>query len=235
MNNTIRILTYNIHSALGRDLKRDYARIGRFLAAWKIDIALLQEVETRPAKARKQAADALTELAAGHFHEIVPGPTRVQPDQGWFGNAILSRFPILGHEVVDISVKGREPRNIMDAQVRTDHGILRVMNLHKGLSRVERYSQLEKLEILLARQPEMPLVVGGDVNEWFFAADMLKRLNGSLFGCRTAPTFPVAMPIFHLDRIWCRPARLTMRCRRLKTPETKIYSDHYPVLSELSF
>ena len=43
-----RIITYNIHSGVGRDKKHDYKRIGQFLANSGADVVLLQEMDTRP-------------------------------------------------------------------------------------------------------------------------------------------------------------------------------------------
>ena len=42
-----RIVTYNIHSGIGRDKKHDYKRIGQFLASSGADVVLLQEMDTR--------------------------------------------------------------------------------------------------------------------------------------------------------------------------------------------
>lgn len=229
----LRILTYNIHSGLGVDRIRDYRRIGRFLAGQAIDICLLQEVDTRFDRVGKPPEDVLSDLAEGHFPHHVAAPSVVAPSGGWFGNAILSRFPVSRYAIIDSSVALREPRNIIDAVIATPGGALRVINTHKGLKRVERYSQLAKIEILLAEYPDLPLVVGGDINEWFYRANLLRRMAGAMHYCRVGATFPVQWPLIHLDRLWCRPSGLVKQAQCLRTPETRRYSDHYPVLAEI--
>ncbi len=232
---SLRVLTYNIHSGLGRDGIRDFVRIGAFLEARQIDIALLQEVETRPWRTGGLDGETVMRQLMGSWFENSVHAPAVRGEHGvWFGNAILSRFPIVAHEIVDTTFLKREPRNIVDARIQLPGGLFRVLNTHKGLSRAERYSQLEKLETLLAQSLDLPLVVGGDINEWFAGSGMLKRLNAALHLCGVAATFPVAYPVIHLDRIWCRPASLLIGAQRLRTRETKIYSDHYPVLAEFN-
>ena len=45
-----RIVSYNIHSGVGVDNVQNYQRIGEFLKKHRVDIALLQEMDTRPAE-----------------------------------------------------------------------------------------------------------------------------------------------------------------------------------------
>ena len=45
-----RLITYNLHSGVGRDGIQDYARIGRFLVEQDADFVLLQEMDTRSAE-----------------------------------------------------------------------------------------------------------------------------------------------------------------------------------------
>lgn len=225
----IRVLTYNIHGAHGTDGLRDYRRLGELLKKNQIDIALIQELDTR-APDRDGARD-IADLRTDHFREIVEAPT-MHRDSGWYGNAILSRFPVTRRNVIDISTGGREPRNIVEVFLRTPCGPLHVVNTHKGLGALERKGQLRKLNELLARKCEVPLIVGGDINEWQSFAGGLRRLNQVLHPIPSGATFPTRFPLFALDRMWCRPDHLIQSSRVLKTEETRVYSDHYPLLAE---
>jgi endonuclease/exonuclease/phosphatase family metal-dependent hydrolase len=226
----LRIVTYNIRGGRGCDGVQDYQRINKFLEEQEIDIALLQEVDMRGPK-RAESKDILN-LSGARFPFFVAAPA-VKTPYGWFGNAILSRFPVLGHEVVDISIPKREPRNIIDAVIQTPQGLLRVLNTHKGLKRRERHRQMEKLNTLLKRESDLPLFLAGDINEWHTGARVMKTINRLLHPVGVGATFPTICAMFHLDRVWCRPARLIKDARILKTRETKVYSDHFPVLAEL--
>lgn len=226
----LRILTYNIHGARGTDGRRDYGRIGSFLKSQDIDIALIQELDTRPFRAETEKA--VHELCLEHFPHFMAAPTMVN-EHGWYGNAILTKYPITRHQIIDISSPHREPRNILEVFLETPEGPLHVVNTHKGLRPAERGQQLKKLHELLSKQSEVPLIVGGDVNEWQTASAAMKKLNESLHAIVCGPTFPTRWPLFRLDRMWCRPAKIFIKAQVLRTPETKLYSDHYPLLTEV--
>jgi endonuclease/exonuclease/phosphatase family metal-dependent hydrolase len=226
----VRVLTYNIHSAKGVDGVRDFSRIGNFLREQKIDVALIQEMNTLFED--RNAAEDLAFLQTDQFPFIVKAATKASA-HGWYGNAILSRFPVNRHFILDITHKTREPRNIVEAFLQTPAGELHVMNTHKGLGYFERGQQMRQLGELLSRQFEVPLVVGGDINEWQVFSAGLRRLNTAARPVRLGPTFPTIYPLFALDRLWCRPANMMMSAQVLKTVETRIFSDHYPAVVEI--
>ncbi|KYG68026.1 hypothetical protein AZI87_01790 [Bdellovibrio bacteriovorus] len=226
----LRIVTYNIHGARGIDGKRDYLRIGLFLKHQNIDIALIQEMDTR-----FHDRDSITdveELKTDHFKTFIAAPT-MENSAGWYGNAILSKFPMKNHNIIDISSPGREPRNILEVFLDTPKGPLHVVNTHKGLKPSERNQQMKKLNDLLARKSEVPLIVGGDINEWQTYSGALKKLNTALHPIPSGPTFPTRAPFLRLDRMWCRPSNLFQSSEVLKTKDSKLFSDHYPLMAEI--
>lgn len=227
----IRILSYNIHGGTGTDFRQDYARLGCLLKEESVDIALLQEVDMRSLKRRRE--DDISGLCSDWYPHFIPG-VAVKTQGGWFGNAILSRYPVMESETIDITIPGHEPRNIMEAIIQTPEGVLRVLNTHKGLNHGERRKQLQKLHRLLDRHIALPLFIGGDINEWHTSSKALAELNAAMRPVHVGKTFPSFFPIFHLDRIWCRPACIIESACVLKTRQTKRFSDHLPVLAELS-
>lgn len=231
MARPLRIMTYNIHGGTGLDLKHDYKRIAAFLKEQEIDIALMQEVETRPPD--RDTAQDIDDLCNGYYPHFIAAPA-MHGLHGWYGNIVLSRHPIIDREIVDITVPGREPRNLIDAYIETPHGLLRVMNTHKGLKRAERHYQIERIHRELDENPQIPLVFGGDFNEWQSIFSVLHLLNKTLQRHPAGATWPSVCPLFHLDRLWCRPAGLITGVRRVITGETKIYSDHLPIMGEIS-
>ncbi|MES3039124.1 MAG: endonuclease/exonuclease/phosphatase family protein [Bdellovibrionota bacterium] len=228
---TIKVVTYNIHGGKGTDRERDYSRIGLFLKNQNVDIALIQEMNVREPSGL--SAREILDIKSDHFSEFIPAPT-VSHDDGWYGNAILSRYPVTKTTIIDISKIGREPRNILEVFIDTPKGPLHVINTHKGLSPSERSVQMRMLNELLTKKSEVPLIVGGDINQWHAYSGDLKKLNEALNPLKTGPTFPTIMPVFHLDRMWCRPSNLVQSIKVLKTRETKYYSDHYPLIAELN-
>ena len=104
----IRVLSYNIHRAIGIDRRFAPERIIQILRDHDADIVLLQEVDegvprSRELKLVKELADALDypHYAMGH---------NVSLRKGKYGNATLSRFPILRERNIDLTVGIRKRR-----------------------------------------------------------------------------------------------------------------------------
>jgi endonuclease/exonuclease/phosphatase family metal-dependent hydrolase len=230
----MRIVTYNIHSGVGVDKVQNYRRIGLFLASQGIDIALIQEMDTRPTERRTERD--IDDLCAEHFTDLAESAA-IQESNGWYGNAILSRFPVLSKKTLDVSQKDVQPRNIQEVVLDTDIGPLRIINTHKGLKKNERRKQFALLDEYLREKLQVstiPIIVGGDFNEWQFFTQAFKRINEVLTQQTVSATFPTAFPLFRLDRMWTTFSPANVKTSVLKTPETRWYSDHYPILLEVN-
>ena len=224
-----RIISYNIHSGVGRDKKHDYRRIGNFLASCDADIVLLQEMDTRPAQ--REVVKDIKDICAGSVYHLVASPA-LTGDDGWYGNAVLTRFPVLSNQTLDVSQDGFQPRNIQTVMVQTPAGPLTVVNTHKGLKKQERRSQFAQLHEYIAERLQhtpTPLVLAGDFNEWQFFTSAFKALDDTLTQHKVGATFPSGFPLFSLDRVWTTPDLKVRRIRKLKNTQTKIMSDHLPV------
>ena len=88
----LRVLCYNVHWCLGTDGKYDVARLAEVINSSKPDLVALQEVDVGVKRSGRihevQQLAKLTGLSARF------GPTQ-HYEGGLFGNAVLSRFPIL--------------------------------------------------------------------------------------------------------------------------------------------
>jgi len=227
----LKVITYNIHGAIGCDRIQDYHRIGELLKSHAIDIALIQEVDTPPAK--RSVDQVIADLKTDHFSFSKYAVT-VDTPKRWLGNAILSRFPILRSSITEIGGKGRERRNILEATIQTNKGELHVLNTHFGLLRRDRCAQLARLMKALSQSKEIPFIAAGDINEWDPFMPTLRRMNKAFYSPVTTATFPTRFPLFRLDRSWCSSEKILIRTEVLKTDQTRNYSDHYPILMELS-
>ncbi|WP_181406630.1 endonuclease/exonuclease/phosphatase family protein [Alteromonas mediterranea] len=228
-----RIVTYNIHSGIGRDKKQDYKRIGQFLASSGADVVLLQEMDTRPPE--RDTAQDVRDICAENTFKLIPSPAIREAD-GWYGNAILTRFDVLSNDTVDVSQSGRQPRNVQIVELKTEKTPLTVVNTHKGLKKLERRSQFSLLHEHLSqrlKEKQTPLVLAGDFNEWQFFSKAFKGLNSLLFQQKVGATFPSHFPIFSLDRVWVTDDIKVKACRKLKNAKTRVYSDHLPVLIDI--
>lgn len=226
-------MSYNIHSGVGCDNIQSYQRIGAFFKQHHVDIALLQEMDTR-APERNTAQD-IKNICANHFSQLVASPALTEP-HGWYGNALLTRFPVLDQQTFDVSQPGVQPRNIQKVELQTPHGPLCLINTHKGLKKKERQAQFALLAQYIDDYQylnHMPLVLAGDFNEWQFFTQAFFKLNKSLKQQKLVASFPTVLPLFSLDRVWTNPLVKVINCQVLKTAETRYYSDHYPILIDI--
>lgn len=224
-----RIVSYNIHSGVGRDKQHDYKRIGQFLANTGADVVLLQEMDTR--SAQRETAQDVEDICANHVFQMAPSPA-IREAHGWYGNAVLSRFKVLSQEVIDVSQTGRQPRNVQVVVLQTEKGPLTVVNTHKGLKKLERRSQFTLLHDYLAKRLEdkpTPLVLAGDFNEWQFFSKAFTSLDSLLVQHKVGATFPSQFPIFSLDRVWVTSDIQVKGVTKVKNARTKVMSDHLPI------
>jgi len=242
----LRIMSYNIHRAIGVDRRFRPERIVRIAEHHAPDILLLQEVDDGVPRSREQ--DLARDLAeALGFPYFVVGHN-VSLRKGRYGNATLSRHPIVRERNIDLTIDSRKRRGCQHAtieieKVRGHVHKIDVFNLHLGLIAQERVRQIG----LLVRSkefsdldPQRASFVGGDFNDWRsllhpIFTDVLR------YGCVTHKnynyggalrTYPSFSPRGGLDRIYHRgPIRaLTARTCRLRL--SKVASDHLPIIAD---
>ena len=225
--------SYNIHSCFGTDRKYQPERVRDVLAAIDADVVGLQEVDLRLlVDGRHQLAFLTDSLAMG----AVAGPN-FHDHRGHFGNALLTRLPVLQSRRIDLSVRRFEPRGALDVVLDFDGLPLRVVVTHLGLSAAERRLQVRRLLHALDEvNAHLPVVVMGDFNEWKPTGGALRGLNRR-FGATLAPrTFPSRFPLLPLDRLWVWPPAAVRRIGVFRWPPlTRQASDHLPLRADLAW
>ena len=89
----LRLVTYNIHKGIGGgDRRYRPERIIETLAHVQADIAFLQEVDEDVPRSRHDMQAELLAAELGFSH--LAFQRNVTLKKGWYGNAILSRFPL---------------------------------------------------------------------------------------------------------------------------------------------
>ena len=193
------IATYNIHGAVGTDGGFAPERVAGVVLEMSADIIALQEVPLGGAgmpNVLKVLQDATGFVGVEGYTFSVSGRR--------YGNAVLSRYPILATRKIDISFGSREPRGALDADISCHGHPLRVIATHLGLRPAERHDQIRKL-LQVFDTDQMAVVLMGDVNEWFVWGKSLRWLVSHFQAVPAPATFPSRWPIFALDRIWIRP------------------------------
>lgn len=221
------IATYNIHAAVGCDGRFAPERVAQVLLELNADIIALQEVPL----GGSQTPNVLALLQQATGYVAAEGPACDLPERR-FGNAVLSRYPILSMRSIDLSFGSREPRGALDADVDCHGHLLRVVATHLGLRPAERRAQIRKL-LQMFDTEEMPVILLGDINEWFVWGRALRWLVSHFQAVPAPRTFPSRRPLFALDRIWIRPRHRLVHVEVHASPLARIASDHLPLIAHI--
>ena len=221
------VATYNIHRAVGRDGAFDPERVADVLGELDAQVIALQEVHSGAA-GRDLVRLFRDRLAA----ESVSGVTMLRRDAE-YGNVLLSRYPVLSVDRVDLSVPPHEPRGALDVVLDCGGWRLRVLATHLGLRPYERRRQVRRLLSALDDGEDLPTVLMGDLNEWFLWGRPLRWLRVQFRRTPAPPTFPAQLPVFALDRVWVRPRAMLDRLAVHASALARVASDHLPLVAWL--
>lgn len=243
----LRVVTYNIHKAIGVDRRFRPERIAKILRDHDAHVVLLQEVDEGVPRSRH--LNLARELAAQAGYPHYSLSHNVQLKKGQYGNAILSRLPIHREGNIDLTIGWRKGRGCQHASLALDSApsetrFLHIFNLHLGLSARERRQQTR----LLIRSPgfeQLPqdssCLVGGDFNDWrsqlrpLFVEELEFRCatdRTTKRGLRALRTYPSFSPRGALDRIYYRGGLELNKVYTCRHNASRLASDHLPVIAE---
>lgn len=239
----LRLLTYNIHKCIG-GIDRRYRpeRIRDVIGHYDADLALLQEVDSLASRSNNHhQVDLLGDMLGYRYRAFFPN-VRLRKG-GAYGNAILSRYPIVDAENIDLTIPSRKRRSVLHSRIRLQVDSfghtrsLHVFNLHLGLSGRERKVQLRKF---LASHPfekfeqKTPVLVAGDFNDvWGTLGPELLSPAGFAGLHQPIQTFPAYAPVRALDSLYFRGEIELTRAFRSRLSVAKQASDHLPLIADL--
>jgi len=220
--------SYNIHKCVGTDGRFDPDRIAAVIAEIGPDVIALQEADRRFGDRVGLLDLAGIEAATGLVP--VPGINGQARSHGWHGNLVLVREGLV-RDLHQLRLPGLEPRGAVITDLHLRDGHVRVMAAHLGLLRQSRLLQIETLLAHAGHATERPVILMGDMNEWRQLGRSSLRSFDPGFGPlgQSVPSFPSYFPMFPLDRIIARPARILGRVAVHDTPLARVASDHLPV------
>lgn len=240
----LKILTVNTHkgfTALNRRFilpeLRDAVR------TTSADLVFLQEVLGSHQRHAKRYSGWPTNpqyefLADSMWPQFAYGRNAVYPD-GDHGNALLSKFPIIRHENLDVSMGPHEQRGLLHTVLDVPgHHEVHAICVHLGLREGHRRKQLELLcRLLDCLPPDAPVIAAGDFNDWRLRADAMlaEQSMHEVFSehlGEPAKSFPARWPLLRLDRIYLRNASGHLP-RVLSTRPWSHLSDHAPLSVEV--
>jgi len=222
-NRQLCIATYNIFH--GQFVLDDVGIIGRELADLGADVVGLQEVDVKTARVGGMDTLRLIAEAGGYpYDAFAPA---MELGGGEYGTAILSRYPILSHEVIPLAADGLEPRAVGHALIDLGGTRLDFFNTH--LSVEEREARL--CQILALRELTAPcerVLLTGDFNTEvladFDALAPMKTVNPRIY----PSYYPGKLAI---DHIFYTEGFVPTDREMPQLP----HSDHYPILARFAF
>jgi endonuclease/exonuclease/phosphatase family metal-dependent hydrolase len=235
---TLKILSYNVHSCRGTDGKLAPERIAEVISQLQPDIIGLQELDVgRQRSGGIDQAHVIAELVKmnAHFHPAM----FVEEEK--YGDAILTALPVRQIKAGELPSFG-EPRGALWVEIAFGGKMLQVFNTHLGLRRRDR---LRQVETLLGPEwlgnPEAqnkPRIMIGDFNSipssrpYRHMAETMREVHAERGDGKKA-TFPSRFPLLRLDHVFVS-GDLTIRdARVVSSPLIRLASDHLPVLTTI--
>jgi len=235
-----RLLTYNVHRCIGSDRVLSPERIASVIAEVEPDIVLLQELDVGRLRTGgiDQAHLIARELGMQmHFHAAL----HVLEER--YGDAVLtarpSRLIRAGHLPGMASRPKLEPRGALWAAIDLDGADLQVLTTHFGYLPEENLAQTEALlgpDWLGHPACTDPAIVAGDFNivPW---SRGYRRLSARLRDAQVAAgrpmpqaTYPARWPFLRIDHLFVSPSIRVLRTEALRSAQTRIASDHLPLV-----
>ncbi len=213
----LRVASYNVHGCVGRDGRRDPARVAAVIAELGCDTVGLQE------------AFRVEELCERTGMRAIAGPDHRWHDRH-VGNALLTRRKVLAVRHHEFGLPGREPRTAIDVDLEVGGAPLRAIVTHLGLPPGERRYQVKMLLSLIRHTPlDERIIVMGDINEWLPLGRPLRWLHALLGRSPAERSFPAHWPLLALDRVWVRPRHGLLAFSVHRSALAARASDHLPV------
>ncbi|WP_213995142.1 endonuclease/exonuclease/phosphatase family protein [Arsukibacterium sp.] len=241
---SLRVMTYNVHSCIGLDGKIDIERIARVIALAKPDVVVLQELDV--GRDRTQGLDQ-AELIARYLEMEFHFHPAMHLEEEKYGDAILTHLPlklVKADALPGLASKPKlEPRGAIWATVELHGQQINIINTHLGLQPRERLAQIDALlgeEWLGHPDCSGPVIFCGDLNAQP-GSEVCRRLGQKmtdaqtlLEGHRPRGTFPSRFAAIRIDHIYVSENVEVTAVDIPGSQQAKMASDHLPLLIALA-
>ena len=252
----LRLVTFNIAHGRGlaplqgftspQKLKANLRKIARLIGELKPDIVALQEVDQRSLWAGNFDHLEYLRLHTGFKYSVFGiHNRRVGLLNLSYGNAILSRFPIVASETVVFGLRSVGEKGFLFVEIEVGGQLVPLVNLHLHFgSRQHRIRQIGRLLAWMTEKQrssratwQVPAIVCGDLNNPGTSADATAALLSHLSDYgeyvlypASGRTFPSPLPGRLLDFVFLPSMCKANRCEIVRC----FLSDHRPVLVDFS-
>ena len=240
----LKVMTYNIHKGFSTGgLKYILRKIKEALSTTSADIVLLQEVVGEHSKSEKNnwPTEGQFEFLADQLWSHYSYAKNAIFSQFHYGNATLSRFPIVQEKHTVMSTNRFEQRGLLHCEVEIPDLKQRIhlYNVHLDLLSRGRRMQYQKIvsQIKADVQDQEKFIMAGDFNDWtgelhqMFTQEIGLDEAHTKFHERPARSFPSFFPVLTLDRVYSRNMDI-VTCKPMIGNPWKKLSDHIPLLVE---
>ena len=240
---TIRLMTYNVHSCIGMDGKLAPERIARIIARYAPDIVALQELDV--GRLRTGGVDQAHCIAhylemEFHFHSAL------HLEEERYGNAILTHLPMrlvksaLLPELAD--KPQHEPRGALWVAIDAGGTEIQLINTHLSVRGKERNRQVQALlssDWLGHPDCRSPAILCGDFNatpgsnEWRQFHKRMPDAQITLTNHSPKNTFFSRLPKVRIDHVFVDNNIEPVSIETPNTELVRLASDHLPLIVEL--
>lgn len=228
----LQILCFNIHKGIGWGIRRSTIhQIQNQISSSGSDIIFLQEI-------RGSQFELITSSIWPHFSY---GKNAVY-QKGHHGNAILSKYPIIHSENIDLSLRRYDRRGMLHSIIKLpdQEKLLHLLCVHLGLLAKDRHKQLDLVAKYIRDNISLNdlVILGGDFNDWrgYATKPLIKvlALHEAFISTKNsyAKTYPAWIPMLKLDRLYFRGFHVNY-ANRLTNKSWRYLSDHIALLVSL--
>lgn len=224
--NTLRLMSFNIHHGEGMDNKIDVTRIGNLIQNTNAEVVALQEVDSVVGRSGKIDIMLQLEKQTGMYASF---GFSILHDGGKYGNGVLTREKPLS--VKKITLAGAsEARTALIVELNR----YVVVNTHLSLTEAERLESVRLITEAISVYKK-PVFLLGDLNALpgsapikFLEKDWLLLSNAN------TKTYPSDEPTETLDYVWGYKANGESYAKfGSRVIEDKISSDHRPLIVDI--
>jgi len=215
------------------------------LHAADVDIVFLQEIQGRHEHMEEEItgwpAESQFEFLADNLWPHYAYGKNAIYNAGHHGNAILSKYPFIEWENINVSSMRRASRSLLHGvlEIPSVRKTMHVICIHLDIRAYERRRQLKILNERIRQHVPMdePLIMAGDFNDWrgqvdrHMASDLCMTEVFEHIHGRHAKTFPSFWPFLPVDRIYYRGVE-PVRCECFRDNPWHQLSDHSPLFAE---
>jgi endonuclease/exonuclease/phosphatase family metal-dependent hydrolase len=233
----LRVLQFNIHFGVNSRGELDLETLASEIDAAHPDLVSLNEVDR--GTLRSHGTDEAEELAAATGLQAVYGPN-LPWQGGLFGNAILTRYPVVHSANHPLPVSGGlEPRGLLTARLRVGGRTISFSSMHLTDGDEGRTSRTRQAEAVagLLDHTALPTIVAGDLNS--SPGDVPVRILRQYLldaqeegGTGSGATTPESSPQNRFDYVLYDNAFAVVRGSTRAVPSAS--SDHRSVFTELT-